>query len=175
MRKIIATSAIALLALTGCSSSDSADETTTTEATATTEAAAVPANCTTSASDNTFEDETGIGAALADVPMPDGVILVGTQTVTSTDDPGSYDVVARVCSSGLDEASHRSVATDLATAAEGAERPEIASMRVSSWIPEGKYTNSERTLLIDDYELYLWSGDFADGIEPVDRWEVSSS
>lgn len=46
MRKIIATSAIALLALTGCSSSDSTEETTTTEANATSTTAAVTTSTT---------------------------------------------------------------------------------------------------------------------------------
>lgn len=165
MRKMVAVAA-ATLALMGCSSEADDGDT----------VGGVPANCADGA--ETFaksEDDTGIGAAASAVTMPNGVVYMGTQSVDSIDAPGRKDVVVRICSEGIEESAHREVATDLAAAIEAADRPEVAIMKVSAWVPDGEYTATERVLTVDDYEIFLWSGDFAEGIEPDDRWEVTSN
>lgn len=109
-------------------------------------------------------------AALA-ADLPDGVWVVSAQTVDDSDTP-NLDAVVRLCSEGLSEAELRSAATAVALAIEPAQRPELSRLIVSSWVPSGQYIDQEGSASVQDYEIYLWAGDFADGIDPDDRWDV---
>ncbi len=119
-------------------------------------AATVPAQCLAATSAQTEGDP--IAEAAATAALPDGVTLqLGTQVIPSIDLPGEFEAVSRICSSTLTEYEHRAIATEIARAiyASGAGES-LASLRVTSWVPDGDAIADAGSLRVEDYGLVLW-------------------
>lgn len=92
--------------------------------------------------------------------LPPGVVLnPGLQVINSTSEAGKVEVVARVCSDGLDDAELVDVGNAIAGALYADPAHEtITTLVVSSLVPSGEYLDSDPGVdsITTDYELYLW-------------------
>ena len=108
--------------------------------------------------------------AAAKADLPPTVVLMHAQTIHSVDEPGATEVVVRICSEPLTGASHREIATAIATAVYDAGLDaKITRFYVTSWIPAGDSIEQGDPLRIDHFALYLWGPDVPD---PDSRWKT---
>jgi hypothetical protein len=124
-------------------------------------AATVPKECV-DYEPSTPPDASAVGLAGARASLPDGVILnPGIQVIPSTDDPGAVEVVARVCSAGLDRAELVDVGNAIAQVLYAdPSRDSVTLLMVSSYVPTGDFLDSQPNLdpIRSDFELFLWDG-----------------
>ncbi|WP_152641720.1 hypothetical protein [Microbacterium hydrocarbonoxydans] len=111
----------------------------------------------------TPSDTSAIGIAGAAADLPDGVVMnPGIQIISSTKDPGRVEVVARVCSGGIDRAELIDVGNSIARAIYAdASHDTVTLLMVSSYVPAGEYLDKQPDLDViqTDYELYLWDAE----------------
>lgn len=121
----------------------------------------VPAQCLAATSAQTEGDP--IAEAAATASLPEGVTLhLGTQVITSTHEPGDFEAVSRICSAPLTEDEHRAIATEVARAIYASGVGEsLASLRVTSWVPDGETITDAGSLRVEDYGLVLWDSETA--------------
>lgn len=163
--------ALAVLALTACSPTPTEPAATTatpseTKPVATAVSSPTPtptrsaeAGCA-SYPGSSADDHGDIGTAAAAANLPSPVVLNGTQVVGSTDDPGRVEVVARVCSPGIDRAALVASANEIAKAIYASPaRESVTRLVVSAWKPSGKYLDRDPVggSVSTDYELFLWT------------------
>lgn len=112
---------------------------------------------------STPSDTSAVGVAAAAVELPAGVVLnPGIQIIPSTDDPGAVEVVARVCSEGVDRSGLVEAGNAIAKAIYAdPSRDTVTLLMVSSWVPTGDYLDMQPDLdrIQTDYELYLWDAE----------------
>ncbi|RVW09600.1 hypothetical protein EGT67_08960 [Prescottella agglutinans] len=127
---VIATAAVALALLAGCSSS-------------TTEAASDPTTTTAAAATCTatpITDE-ALQSAVAGAALPEGVVIVSGVNQKNIEHPGTQDIIVRVCKPGLTGNALKDVATELARSIK-ASPLQVQTMRVTNTAeessPEGK-------------------------------------
>lgn len=164
--------AILLLTLTACSSPPVAVPTPdrspsevaqpTPPPTAEPEGEAVPQECVDYDA-GAMADTGPLSVAAADADLPAGVVLnPGLQVIESVDEAGMLEVVARVCSSGLDHDSLVDVGSEIAAAIYAApEHSSVTLLMVSSYVPTGDFLDKQPDLDVvqTDYELYLWDAE----------------
>jgi len=120
----------------GCSSTPAASPTTTGTPATTADSLAPPAACTAGGGGQSLYDVGPIGQAVAAVPLAAGVTLLGTQVIDSARQPGTSEVVIRVCSNEMSERQLAEIGGPLAEAARGAGVP-VTLVKISLWVPEG--------------------------------------
>ena len=92
--------------------------------------------------------------------MPAGVSLnLGVQVIDSTDSPGDFEAVARVCSDPLTRSELLTVGNSIAQAiysAPGHDR--LSRLMVSPWVPDGNTVQQDPAMdpINTDYHLFLW-------------------
>lgn len=181
-----------VLTLAACSAP--AEEPTAEAATATTEAAPAAAEATTEeataaetttptdlpsyCADSTRDPETDLGSALMGVDLPEDVAVIAVQEVAPHRDVDQSmgDVVVYLCSRGLTEEEHRSIASDLAAAADASPvADQINRFSVGSYATEGEDpAELERQLKVDDFQLHIWEhGDEDAGLVDA-KWDESA-
>lgn len=186
-----ATALVVGLLLAGCSGEDQAEAPTTapsSEATSpspsTSSSAPAPSTSATSASPvagevppecerepSTLDDTGPIGQAAGAVATPPGVVTMGTQLVTSTDVPGTTEVVVRPCSAGLAEADLIALAAAYAAAIDqSAEGDTVSLLKVSMWVPDGAGSiEQELSATTDRFALIQWDSPLATS---PSSWEI---
>lgn len=164
--------AILLLTLTACSSTPVAEPTPdrspsaaaqpTSTATVEPEGEAAPQECIDYDA-GAMADTGPLSVAAAAADLPAGVVLnPGLQVIESVDDPGMLEIVARVCSSGLDRDSLVDAGNEIAAAIYAApEHASVTLLMVSSYVPTGDFLDKQPDLDVvqTDYELYLWDAE----------------
>lgn len=172
-----AVAALAILTLTSCSapSTDVETPSPTSTTTATVElstptptptptpkALVAPKECTDYVP-STPSDSSAVGLAGSTAVMPAGVVLnPGFQIIGSTDDPGRVEVVARICSDGVDRAKLIEAGNSIAQAIYAdPSHDTVTLLMISSYVPTGDYLDKQPNLdtIKTDYELYLWDAD----------------
>lgn len=174
MRKILTVASLTLLFVAGCSS-DGSSETATPDSAPPTESETgePPQQCLRSAADNLKPplNAEALAPVIGAVSLPSDTVVISTVTAADAETPlGHVSLLIWVCSPGMDDSELRNLATAMAAAVEPAQRPEIDSFYVGSWVPNGEFTEMDREVKVENFESYLWSGEFADGINPTDRW-----
>lgn len=101
-----------------------------------------------------------IAAAAGAATLPATVVLnPGVQVITSVDEPGMLEAVARVCSTPLSGADLVAVATTIAAAIYAdPSHEQLAVLVVSSWTPDDgtEYLEQVATITAANYQNYLW-------------------
>ena len=122
-----------------------------------------PAACTSytpSAPLPTAEGGERIANAAAAADLPETISLnLGVQVITSTDEPGMFEAVARVCSNPLTHDQLAEVGNAIAIAIYAApEHKSLTRLIVAPWVPDGDSVQPDPQLdaISTDYELYLW-------------------
>lgn len=110
-----------------------------------------------------------IAVAASDAALPEGVVLMGAQVLTSSGEEGMFDAVARTCSVPMGEDELRTVGTAIALAIYNDPAGEsLDTLRVTSWVPDGAGSIEEDVKIrSDDFQAYLWGHENADS-----NWEV---
>lgn len=115
--------------------------------------------------------ETDLAEALTATPLPDTAVVKAVQEVTPhrDEDQSNVDVVVYLCTTGLTDDEHRTVATDLAIAAmeEGAS---IGEFHVDQYVTDGDSLEQGPGLSVDDFGMYTWDRDAARA--PETNWEA---
>ena len=103
-----------------------------------------------------------IVTAAQNAEMPENVTLkIGVQVITSVDDPGTFEVVARVCSDPLMRDELVAVGDSIAKAIYAVPTHELVTLlMISPWVPDGDSVKQDDNLGViqTDYELFLWDG-----------------
>jgi hypothetical protein len=100
-----------------------------------------------------------VGAAVTGaVVAPEISLVLGTQVIGSTDDPGMEEVVVRLCSAPLNDDELISAANAIALALYlSPAGDQVSLLKVSSWTPDGAGSiEQDRSVTCDEYQLYLW-------------------
>lgn len=171
--------ATAVLLLAACSTSDEeapATQEPPVAAEATGEATTEPPEETTEPVDplaacDPAAPETDLAEALTATPLPDTAVVKAVQEVTPhrDEDQANVDVIVYLCTTGLTDDEHRTVATDLAIAAmeEGAS---IGEFHVDQYVTDGDSLEQGPGLSVDDFGMYTWDRDAARA--PETNWEA---
>lgn len=167
-RWLAAFTAVSSLMITGCSATTAEPQVSTIETpptaratpTITASADAPPQGCIEYVPSQMPNPDGGdaIAAAAATAVLPSDVILnPGVQVVTSVDEPGMLEAVARVCSEPMTEVKLIEIATAIAAAIYAdPSHVALSTLTVSSWHPAGQQLEQGETVRVDDYQLYLW-------------------
>lgn len=118
----------------------------------------VPAECTEQRA-SAMADTGPVGAAVTGaVVAPEISLVLGTQVIGSTDDPGMEEVVVRLCSAPLNDDELISAANAIALALYlSPAGDQVSLLKVSSWTPDGAGSiEQDRSVTCDEYQLYLW-------------------
>ena len=101
-----------------------------------------------------------IVTAAQNAALPENVTLkIGVQVITSVDDPGTFEVVARVCSDPLMRDELVAVGNSIAKAIYTVPTHEqVTLLMISPWVPDGDSVKQDRNLGViqTDYEVFLW-------------------
>ena len=129
-------------------------------------AATPPAAC----ADSYQEPETPLAEVIYASELPDTMQVVMVQEVSPHSDslyPDRNDVLVYLCTEDMTDEEHRAVATVLATAAD-AEGTEIGGFYVKEFTPGPDGLEEGDTLHVENFENYLWGGEYA--VDPDTRW-----
>lgn len=139
-------------------------------ATGTAAAAGLPSECEGTEGTQDTEGDPIAGAA-ATAELPEGVVLMGTQVITSIEEDGMFEGVARTCSAPLSEDDMYEVANAIAIAIyEEPAGETVASLRVTSWVPNDAGSITEGTKVrSEDFQIYLWDTQISAG----GNWELA--
>ena len=100
-------------------------------------------------------DKTATKAA-AKAALPPTAVLMHVQTITSIDEPGMTEAVARVCSEPMTEDELIDIATAIAVAIKPSKASDdLAVLVVSAWQPDGDSIAQGETVR-SDYQLFTW-------------------
>ena len=115
--------------------------------------------------------ETGLADALNATPLPDTAVVKAVQEVRPhrDEDQANVDVIVYLCTTGLTDEEHRTVATDLAIAAMGEGTP-IGEFHVDQYVTDGDRLEQGPGLSVDDFSMYTWDRDAARAPETI--WEA---
>lgn len=112
--------------------------------------------------------DTGLAEALTATPLPDSTLVKMVQEVTPhrDEDQANVDVIVYLCTTGLTDEEHRTVATDLAiTATE--EGTSIGEFHVDQYVTDGDGLEQGPGLSVDEFGLYTWDRDAARAPETI--------
>ena len=98
--------------------------------------------------------------AAQNAELPENVTLkIEVQVITSTDDPGTFEVVVRVCSDPLMRDELVAVGNRIAKAIYAVPTHEqVTLLMISPYVPDGDSVKHDDNLRViqTDYELFLW-------------------
>ena len=101
-----------------------------------------------------------IAAAAEGAGLPDNITLkLGVQVITSVDDPGMFEVIARLCGGPLQEEELLTAGNSIAKAIYSVPtRDQVTLLMISPWVPDGDSVKQDENLGViqTDYELFLW-------------------
>ena len=177
MKRPVVLAAAAVLTLTACGGESDAPEPTQPAAEEPTEQAAQPTpEATTEAADplaqcDPDEPETSLAEAITSTSMPDTTVVEAVQEVAphADADQTEVDVVVYLCTTGLTDEEHRTVATDLAIAARDEGTP-IGEFHVDQYIAGEDGLEQGPSLSVGDFGMYTWDRDAARA--PETAWEA---
>lgn len=103
-------------------------------------------------------DGGAVEAQVAAIALPDGVTLnPGVQTITSVDEPGTFETVVRVCSAPLSEEALIEVGNAIAVPLSQTPAGEtVTSLVISGWSPGGA-TLTKGEAVTTEFQLYTWN------------------
>jgi hypothetical protein len=120
----------------------------------------IPAECEEASSTSGADADGGaIAAASESAVIPASVSRqIGTQVISSVDQPGMYEAVVRVCSEPLAREQLLEIANAVALAIYSDPSHEtLTLLKVSSWVPDGAGSvEQDYSLTTDSYQDYLW-------------------
>ncbi len=111
-------------------------------------------------------------AALEASPLPNGVAMKpGVQLVGSTQRPGEFDAVVRICSEPLNMDTLKEIATAIATETKLNTASELLStLTVSSWSPDTNHKLKQGETVSTEFAIYTWDA-ATSGVPLKNNWE----
>lgn len=98
-----------------------------------------------------------LGAAAASAEVGADVRLFEVQVISSVDEAGLYEAVARVCGAPMDEDRLIEIGNAIGAAIyESPAAETLAVLTVSAWQPGGEFLEEGETIIAPDYQSYLW-------------------
>lgn len=119
---------------------------------------------------NAQADGGAIEAQVAAVPLPQGIQLTpGVQTITSVENPGSFETVVRVCSESLTEDALIEIGNAIAVPlSQSAAGDTLSVLVVSGWSPDGDTLKQDETITTE-FQMYTWNPNAA--VPLSSNWE----
>lgn len=111
-------------------------------------------------------------AALEGAPLPTHIAMnPGVQIVTSTDRPGTFEAVVRICSDTIQSDELKTAATGIAVATKADPSSDLMSrLTVSGWSPDSSNKLQQGETVSTQYQTYTWD-DQTSGVPLDNNWD----